>query len=93
MENCNYRNQHYRNRMQNSCNYRQNNSCQNNSCQNNFCQEKNTCAVKEMESMTLGMSYVPWQHWKETYDSCKALSAGTIFPELNLPFLERSCGR
>lgn len=43
--------------------------------------------------MPLGMSYVPWQHWKETYDLCKALSIGTIFPELNLPFLERSCGR
>lgn len=90
MENCNYRNQYYRNRAQNTC---QNNSCRNSSCQsNNACQNR-SCMKDEMKGMPLGMSYVPWQQWRETYESCKALGAGTIFPELYLPFLERSCGR
>ena len=80
MENCNCRNTYYRNRMTNSS-------------QNNFCQNRNTCAVSGVEEMSLAMAYVPWQHWKDTYETCKALSIGTIFPELNLPFLERSCGR
>ncbi|MCI9542194.1 MAG: spore coat associated protein CotJA [Lachnospiraceae bacterium] len=66
-------------------------------CQNieNTCGKRTEdCCVKNgLEGMPLGMSYVPWQHWKETYEPCKALLIGTIFPELNLPFLERSCGR
>lgn len=33
-----------------------------------------------------GMAYVPWQHFKQTYDPKRALMAGTIFPELDKPF-------
>lgn len=100
MENCNYRNQNYRNRMQNTCqnNVCQNNTCQSNLCQNNPCQNSAPCQNKNcmrdgLDGMPLGMAYVPWQHWKETYEPCKALREGTLFPELCLPFLERSCGR
>jgi len=34
----------------------------------------------------LAMAYVPFQQWSETYDDDKALSRGTLFPELDLPF-------
>lgn len=35
----------------------------------------------------LAMAYVPWQRWCETYEPATALHRGTIFPELDLPFL------
>lgn len=34
----------------------------------------------------LAMAYVPFQQWGEIYDDEKALSQGTLFPELDLPF-------
>lgn len=34
----------------------------------------------------LGMAYVPWQLWRDTYEPDVALQRGTIFPELDLPF-------
>lgn len=37
----------------------------------------------------IAMAYVPWQRFAQTYDLCKALRAGTIFPELDKPF----CGK
>lgn len=37
--------------------------------------------------MPPAMAYVPWQNWKDVYDPCKALEAGTIFAELDKPFL------
>lgn len=92
MENCNYRNQNYRNRVQNPGCSRQNNSCQSNACQSEASQNMG-CGRSGVEAMPLAMSYVPWQRFRETYEPCKGLRAGTIFPELYLPFLERSCGR
>ncbi|MEL7656619.1 MAG: spore coat associated protein CotJA [Bacillota bacterium] len=35
----------------------------------------------------LAMAYVPWQRWCETYEPAKGWDRGTIFPELDLPFL------
>ena len=34
----------------------------------------------------LAMAYVPFQAWGEVYDDDAALSCGTLFPDLNLPF-------
>lgn len=34
----------------------------------------------------LAMAYVPFQQWGDTYDDDKALSRGTLFPDLDLPF-------
>lgn len=34
----------------------------------------------------IAMAYVPFQQWGETYDDDKALSRGTLFPDLDLPF-------
>lgn len=37
-------------------------------------------------SLPLAMAYVPYQQWKTAYSPDKALQAGTVFPELDLPF-------
>jgi len=37
--------------------------------------------------LPLAMAYVPWQCWGKTYEPADALCRGTIFPELDLPFL------
>ena len=45
--------------------------------------------------MHLAMGYVPWQEWGRTYEPAEGIGCGTIFPELNLPFLgcvPRDCG-
>ena len=38
-------------------------------------------------NMSLAMSYVLMQSWAQTYEPAVALTRGTIFPELDLPFL------
>ena len=81
----NCRNQYYRGRAQSPCQPIDN-------CRRRR-EEECGHADNAMEGMPLAMAYVPWQHWKDTYEPCKALKIGTIFPELNLPFMERSCGR
>ncbi len=47
------------------------------------------------EEYTLAMAYVPWQYYTNTYEPDKALEIGTIFPELDKPFLaeNRGCRR
>lgn len=35
----------------------------------------------------VAMAYVPWQQLEEVYEPENALRNGTIFPELNKPFL------
>ncbi|MDO5560956.1 MAG: spore coat associated protein CotJA [Oscillospiraceae bacterium] len=37
----------------------------------------------------LAMAYVPFQSWEEPYDDKTGFDEGTIFPQLNQPFL---CG-
>lgn len=43
----------------------------------------------------LAMAYVPWQQFTTVYEPDKALEIGTIFPELDKPFLAggRCCRR
>ena len=43
--------------------------------------------------MPIGMGYVPIQKWMQTYPMDQALKRGTIFPELDYPFLGRRCCR
>lgn len=49
-----------------------------------FCSEKN---------WALAMAYVPWQQWGDLYDEAVALQRGTLFPDLDKPFLggRRNC--
>lgn len=36
----------------------------------------------------LAMAYVPFQQWGDTYGDDKALGRGTLFPDLDLPFMK-----
>jgi hypothetical protein len=44
-----------------------------------------------MDNFPVGMCYVPWQQWNQIYDLEKGFLCGTIFPELNKPFLGSRC--
>ena len=51
---------------------------------------------RQQDRMTLsefpiGMGYVPWQRWCQTYPMEQALIRGTIFPELDYPFVMGRC--
>lgn len=46
-----------------------------------------------MDQFPLAMAYVPWQKNCDMYENLdEAYNAGTIFPELNKPFLGRRIG-
>ncbi len=45
------------------------------------------CVFEFSESMPPAMSYTPFQIMCNLYQPCKALMAGTIFPELDKPWL------
>ncbi len=45
-----------------------------------------------IEQFPVGMGYVPWQQWRQTYTLEQAIAQGTIFPELDLPFVMGGCG-
>lgn len=51
------------------------------SCRENGCQDNDP-----LQGMPLGIGYVPLQQWGQVYCTEKALSRGTIFPPLDLPF-------
>lgn len=38
------------------------------------------------DPMVLAMAYVPTQNWKDLYEPEEALSRGTLFRQLDLPF-------
>jgi hypothetical protein len=90
LENC--RQQRYMNR-RNGC------GCSNNSSTNSMVSrqvnrpEGSYCSVNYIDNMPVAMAYVPWQHFTEVYETCKAFQIGTIFPELDLPFCRTRCGR
>ncbi|MCI7179179.1 MAG: spore coat associated protein CotJA [Lachnospiraceae bacterium] len=60
--------------------------------------ESNTCSCREnrprtphmsdpLASLPAAMAYVPWQNWRDIYDIEQGFRCGTIFKELNKPFL------
>lgn len=51
--------------------------------------EPNPCPPQAQphQPMVVAMAYVPWQKWQQPYDYEKGFQAGTIFPDLDLPFL------
>lgn len=44
-------------------------------------------ACDAVDVCRVGMAYVPMQRWRDIYEPEKALSRGTIFAELDMPFL------
>ena len=38
------------------------------------------------QQFPIGMGYIPWQVWRQTYPLNTAFAQGTIFPELDLNF-------
>lgn len=56
------------------------------------CTASDSCQYRQKDplyGMPLAMAYVPWQSWGSLYDVCEGLSAGTVFEELDKPFLGR----
>ena len=45
--------------------------------------------AKCIDSFPLAMSYVPMQKWRDLYSADVGLERGTIFSELDKPFLGR----
>lgn len=45
------------------------------------------CAVFTSQPVSLGMAYVPWQQWRDLYDPVLGFERGTIFSELDKPFI------
>lgn len=41
--------------------------------------------------MPVAMAYTPMQRWNQVYDKERGLTRGTIFPELDLPFVMGRC--
>lgn len=50
-------------------------------------EEKKEKACTCLEDMALAIGYVPMQKFHTTFEMCKALYVGTIFPELCKPFV------
>ena len=63
---------------------------------NQYRQRPSTMPVMHRDSwndMSLAMAYVPWQTWRDIYDAEKGFHKGTIFQELDLPFLGKGGAR
>lgn len=50
-------------------------------------QEKESHCEDCLDNMPIAMSYTPLQRWKQTYEPAVGFDRGTIFPELDLPFI------
>ena len=48
--------------------------------------QRRSMADAALENMPLAMAYVPVQSFEDLYDPDTALSRGTVFPALDLPF-------
>ena len=49
--------------------------------------------IKDIDSLSLAMAYVPWQTFKDLYKPEEGLKEGTIFKQLNKPFTGRRWNR
>lgn len=50
-----------------------------------------TCALRATERMPVGMTYTPYQEFIRLYEPCEAICRGTIFCDLDKPFLMTNC--
>lgn len=89
MTNCNHQN--CGNSNCNTCNYNMANNCNmrndvQNQIEGDFCINGPSIFVP---GAAIGMTYTPWQKFREIYEPEKALSVGTSFAELDKPFYGR----
>ena len=81
-----------------SCGYTSNNpgvmSCQNINCLNHLIKET-TVPVNALpdDNSTLAFATVPFQKFKNTFKLDQVLIAGTIFPELYMPYTQKIINR
>jgi hypothetical protein len=45
----------------------------------------------DLSTYPIAMAYVPMQQWSQTYPLSQGFMQGTIFPELDLPFMMGRC--
>ena len=57
-----------------------------------FCNVGGIMPLSDMQPHVLAMAYVPVQHLDEVYEVDTALDRGTLFPELDKPFLAGGMG-
>lgn len=50
-------------------------------------ENQENCSVFTKQPISLAMAYVPMQQWRELYDPQLGLDRGTIFAELDKPFI------
>lgn len=74
----NYSNNYSRSGMTSPC------SCHNHNQPSQTCHQEHG---HHFSDFPIGMGYVPWQTWRNIYEPDKALMQGTIFAELDKPFL------
>lgn len=82
------------NRTISSCGCEHRSSCSRNSSNGiNSCGNGECIIDRRLENFSLAMVYCPDQEWRELYTEDEALSHGTLFKELDLPFYPacRSC--
>lgn len=51
------------------------------------CKKNSSDIYKHADELPVAMAYVPMQKFKTTFELCKALNVGTVFPELCKPFV------
>ena len=49
--------------------------------------------MNQIDHFPVGMGYVPWQNWENTYPLTQAFQRGTIFTSLDYPFIMGRCRR
>ena len=71
---------------------RTNETCGRENCtRDNF--PRNNCSNSDCDRWEIAMGYVPWQNLRDVYEPAQALRAGTLFPELEKPFMARDMAR
>lgn len=55
----------------------------------NCCRASRSRNGDALQSLPIGMAYVPWQQLRSLYEPDQALQIGTVFPELCKPFMGR----
>lgn len=49
--------------------------------------DQKDCSIFTNQPISLAMAYVPYQQWGRTYEPSVGFQRGTIFPDLDKPFL------